>query len=71
MANKVSKGQPIYRQEPSRTDKNRQEAFFYNKLNKIYLKMINKCYSDFIDQFKVLYAPQKVFNGMCSKGGKP
>ena len=31
--------------------------------------MIYKCYYNLIDTFKVLYAAQKAFNCMCSKGG--
>ena len=38
-------------------------------MNKINLKIVYKCYSNLIDTFKVLYAAQKAFNCMCSKGG--
>ena len=32
--------------------------------------MFYKCYSNLIDTFKILYAAQKAFNCMCSKGGQ-
>ena len=31
--------------------------------------MFYRCFSNLIDTFKVLYAAQKAFNCMCSKGG--